>query len=631
MTTSHTIRPNASSQFSSPPASENSNKNNALRSALAHISSPLTGLLRGVIEANPKPLPVGHKPQVQRASISTLDVIEYKLIHYQAALLVVNDLLQQAGDNHAVSFQDLSELIKRSSAPLHEKRSGNPSFDCILVKQDIGGKHKRGKVKDVFRNFVREQSILIQTGQSGTEIPQQTHYVHIRTALACVIHGKIRSLGLPATSHSIEVIDKQIFDRYIDVLQSREWNNISKRHHLNFSDSKRDPHTLEFITTMTAAKNMDTVLANNYKQDNVNGICSYAIREHRHAVNLWRTEFRPELPGEGRIQFEFSGLRHGVHDAYGITDQAERAAANDARVKEFIHASVLEHLSRNHLKPASIDPKKPLDIDIVSVNLLTAVGKEKNMILQQQSALARATLQVVKVQISDKAGKEYTIQVKPRILMFNTPVDYLSLSTMGSVVGIWRTADSINNNAIKFLIGNMAAARIQSLKSELPNIQVNTLENANKRAAITAKIRLIQQLTSQIQEIYSSRAHQRVGNEPYKLPTRLLALANEIGATPAFNCKSGKDRTGQLNVEIRDLYAHLNAENGQLRDVNAPRENLALENYQQLFLTGGDREIQALNTGAPGSKSQLPYYTKLMGVTPKTIDEIKGLSKWVGT
>lgn len=615
----------------------------ALRSALTQILNPLSNLLGRVIVSDPSNesrCDVQLKPSLSAVSVSTIDAIEYKLIHYQAALLVVQDMLKQVNQNDAPSIQKLGELIERSAASLHEKRLTSPSFDCALIKQDIGGQHKRSKMTDVFRDFTREQTMLIEAGQTGTEVPVKTRHVHVRTALACVIHGKIRSLGLSARSHSIEAIDKQIFQRYIDVLQTKDWNNISKNHRLNFLDPKGNLRTLEFTTTMTAAKNMDAVLANHYRQDNINGICSYAIREDRHAVNLWRTEFGPKLPKNGQTRYEFSALRHGVHDAYGITDTTQRETANDARVKEFIHASVLEHLSRNDLNPASLSPTEVLSIDIVSVNLLTAIGKEKHMILQQQSALARANQREIQIQLADEAGVEHTIQVKPRILMFNTPVDYISLSTVGSMIGIWRTADSINNNALQMLIGSgesskpiggMAAARIQSLKSELSNLQAGDAESTDKIMEITQKILLIQQLVMQIRNVYSNRTHQRVGNEPYKLPTRLLTLANEIGATPAFNCKSGKDRTGQLNVEVRDLYAYLNAENGQLRDVNAPRENLALENYQQLFLTGGDREIQALNTGAPGSKSQLPYYTKLMGVRPNTIDEIKGLSKWVGT
>lgn len=573
-------------------------------------------------------------------SVSTADAINYKVIHYHAALKVIDDLLAKSSGSQKASLEQLSELITRSAGSLREKQSTSLSFDRDSIKQNIGGKRKRSKMMDVFCSFKREQTALIQAGKSGTDIPEHTRHVHIRTALASVIHGKFRGLGLRARSHSIEEIDKQIFDSYIDVLQTKDWDNIFKSNALNFADKEGNRKTLRFNTTMTAAKNMDAVLANNYQQDNVQGICSYAIREQRHAVNLWKTEFRPAQPGEFGTKHEFSGLRHGVHDAYGIKDPAERAAANDARVKEFIHASVLEHISRNNLEPALLNPEEALSIDIVSVNLLTPASKEKDMILQQQSAFSRANNKEIQIQIADEKGNEHTIKVKPRILMFSTPVNHLSLSKTGSMIGIWRTADSINKNAIRTLVGSgenskaiggMAAARIQGLKAELSRIPANSPENSNKRMELTEKILLIQQLTTQVRDIYSNKTHHRVGNEPYKLPTRLLALANEIGATPAFNCKSGKDRTGQLNVEIRDLYAHLNAENGQLRDVNTMREGLAQENYQQLFFAGGDREVQALNTGAPGSKSQLPYYNKLMGVTPNTIDEIKGLSKWVGT
>ena len=169
------------------------------------------------------------------------------------------------------------------------------------------------------------------------------------------------------------------------------------------------------------------------------------------------------------------------------------------------------------------------------------------------------------------------------------------------------------------------------MNAELANTDGASPAQISKRKVLTEKISLIKELVNQVREIMLKDLHHEVGNEPYKLPTRLLALSNEIGATPAFNCKSGKDRTGQLHVEIRDLYAHFNATGGLLREINAKRQGIAQENFQKLFFAGGDREIQALNTGVAGSKSQLPYYNKLMGVTPQTIDEIKGLSKWVGT
>jgi len=381
-------------------------------------------------------------------------------------------------------------------------------------------------------------------------------------------------------------------------------------------------------------------MTESYRRDGINGVCSYATREARHAVNLWNTKFRPYPIAGTDTGYVFSGLRHGVHDAYGIKTPDQRNAANDARVKEFIHASLLDHLKRNKLDTRKMSAEEAIEIKIVSVNLLTAAGKEKEMIEQQQRAFARANGQEMRIRIADGRGHEKELKVKPMIFTFCTPVNHLSLSKIGRLIGIWRTADSINKKSVKNLIGSieknepiggLVGDQLRKLNAELENTDAASAAQINKRTVLTEKISLIKELVNQVREIMLKDLHHEVGNEPYKLPTRLLALSNEIGATPAFNCKSGKDRTGQLHVEIRDLYAHLNATGGLLREINAKRQGIAQENFQKLFFAGGDREIQALNTGVAGSKSQLPYYNKLMGVTPQTIDEIKGLSKWVGT
>lgn len=562
---------------------------------------------------------------------STADAISFKLIHYQAAQRVVSDLMNKAKQtNISLPLDELSSRINQAASSLREKQWENVSYNNACIEQDGGGKQKRSKLFDIFREFQREQTKLIRVGSQGGNIPEQTRHVHIRTALASIIHGKSHSLGFRKEEVSVEALDKQIFDRYVDTLQSREWNKISLLHELQFQEPQGNVRTINFATVMTPAIDLDSVLAQKYQDDGINGICSYAIRERRHAVNLWRTEFRAEQTGESQTRHAFSGIRHGVHDAYGLEDPTERDTANDARVKEFIHACVIDHLKRHDLNPDNIDANKPLSIDIVSVNLLTPASREQEMIKQQQQAFHRASGQEIQIQVGDEKGDSRTITVKPGIIMFNTPVDQLSLSATGNLVGIWRNADLINNNAIELLIGSVGV-KIQDLNSELATITGNNETDQNKRRVISEKIELIEHLTKQIRDIYVSKRHHRVGNEPYKLPTRLLALANEIGAIPAFNCKSGKDRTGQLNVEIRDLYAHLIANNGKLRNADTKREGLEKENYKTLFMTGGDRDIQALNTGVTGSKSQLPYYHQLMDVTPKTVDQIKGLSKWVGS
>lgn len=574
-------------------------------------------------------------------SVSTANAIKFKLIHYEAALDVLKELVTKINPHaHRGSIEQFSTMIERAAHALRKELSEHSSAERTFVKAKIGGKHRHGKLTDFFRKFKHEQTLLIQVGSRGNNIPEQTRFVHIRTALASMMHGKFRSIGLHAKHLSVEALDKAIFNRYINALQSADWKNISCNHELRFTTAKGDSSPVTFKSKMTTAKNLDEVLARKYRTNNVQGICSYATQEDRHAVNLWRTEFQPETGNDRQQQYRFSGIRHAVHDAYGLKDPAGRVAANDARVQEFIHACVIDHMKRNGLDPQQIDPRKALNIDVISVNLLTSKGKENEMLRQQQQAFARVNQQEMTLHIADHAGLPYAIKVKPTIVMFNTPVNCLSLSPAGNLLGIWRSADKINQNALEILLGSgkkhsplggMVASRIHTLKAELAIISGNRIENKAQRTQIKKNINLIEKLAFQIKEIHWSKSHHRVGNEPYKLSTRLLALANEIGAVPAFNCKSGKDRTGQLNVEIRDFYAHLNGSNGELRAVNHRRQGLDQDNFQKLFIAGGDREIQTLNTGVPGSKAQLPYYNKLMGITPKTIDEIRGLSRWVGT
>ncbi len=59
--------------------------------------------------------------------------------------------------------------------------------------------------------------------------------------------------------------------------------------------------------------------------------------------------------------------------------------------------------------------------------------------------------------------------------------------------------------------------------------------------------------------------------DPYKLASRLQELAYRIGAVPAFNCKSGKDRTGQCDVEVKSAIMLERMKKG-----DAPKPNAVL-------------------------------------------------------
>ena len=63
----------------------------------------------------------------------------------------------------------------------------------------------------------------------------------------------------------------------------------------------------------------------------------------------------------------------------------------------------------------------------------------------------------------------------------------------------------------------------------------------------------VKALARQIGEMWDSRSHRKMGHEPYKMVARLAVLSSMIGMDTCWNCKSGKDRTGECDVETKYL------------------------------------------------------------------------------
>ena len=82
---------------------------------------------------------------------------------------------------------------------------------------------------------------------------------------------------------------------------------------------------------------------------------------------------------------------------------------------------------------------------------------------------------------------------------------------------------------------------------------------------------------------------------------RIAVLTNLLGGVPAWNCKSGKDRTGMMDVECKFL-ATLAALG---KDIPEPGAQLNAEQkmlYRNLLLQSGNHEMQKYNTGVAGYK-----------------------------
>ncbi|VUC86702.1 secreted effector protein [Salmonella sp. NCTC 11881] len=92
-------------------------------------------------------------------------------------------------------------------------------------------------------------------------------------------------------------------------------------------------------------------------------------------------------------------------------------------------------------------------------------------------------------------------------------------------------------------------------------------------------------------------------------------LAHEIDAVPAWNCKSGKDRTGMMDSEIkREIISlhqtHMLSAPGSLPDSGGQKI------FQKVLLNSGNLEIQKQKYGRGGKQSNEKIYRQRCSIFP---------------
>lgn len=592
-------------------------------------------------------------------AFSVKEAANFRALHYESGKAVLDDViaklrtdLQQPGLSPEQVFK-LEEQIEGVEAYQAELQTQADQFrsdryqdnadktaDKKQIKHMMGGTLHKFQAKKIlhFAGLIGarfKKAGLERSGRQGRPLPESFGKVHIKSAMASHMRGRLQQLGLKGSDvPSLEKVRGRIGDGYMQGVQRQPWKNIDRSHAMFAKGPGDSLNQVSFNNRMTRARDLSEDLKASYTADGIEGVSSLANKEARHVVNMWQTSYAPAQAGG----FEFSGIRHGIHDAYKIKSESQRHEANDARVEEFIRASIQtaspERFTRN--------PDGTLGFNIVSVSLVTPAavgGDEKEMLANQVAAYERANLkfgdQGMEVRLPQPDGSFKTEFVKPNIVAFNAGVNSFSLGKLSPFFGGWGPSDRLNNQSFKALVGDlasggalggMAGEKVAALRQQLSDPA-----QAGQHMAIRQKIGVIQDLAGQIKDMLADGSHHSAGNEPYKFPVRLLALANECDASPAFNCKSGKDRTGQLDVEIKDFYTSLNVNEGQVRDLNHRRSDAENLNLKTLFEQGGGREIQKYNTGIPGSKVDLKIFYNLFQFTSDKIDALKGLSKWVGS
>ncbi len=353
----------------------------------------------------------------------------------------------------------------------------------------------------------------------------------------------------------------------IHQLNHREWPVLSRA--LNFDGGT-------FTSVQTPAAHL-TPLKGGYQASGVNGICSSERDRNDHAVNLMQTRL---VDNDGKELF--AGVRSATIGA-DIKDAAGRKHASHVRAGETIKAAL-------DLRPDLVAAAKAGKVPVLRMTSTSLMSPSP--IATKEAAYLKTQVDAWQEinQASQKNGYIFVqgfgdspIRVKVEILPFSVGVNsfaFLGPSSLQGLIGGWDTSDRINDASLGTLMGWTQDFLRSNPQSE------------HFDRVIT--------LRREIREIVDNKLHHQDGGDPYKLASRLQELAYRIGAVPAFNCKSGKDRTGQCDVEVKSAIMLERMKKG-----DAPKPNAVLTPHQQNVLRttqleSGTLEITKSNTGAMG-------------------------------
>lgn len=336
-------------------------------------------------------------------------------------------------------------------------------------------------------------------------------------------------------------------------------------------------------------------IAGTYPQSVHGYMCHSASTNH--AVNLAVSSLTVGEPG-GERKTAFTGVRHGVHSAWEIRNDNERAQANANRAKEAVIAAFLAKYDNPEANPPQLpepgdDGTTTVDLPMTSVSLLTpdpvrhktgrnSASDERSMLRDQCEAWDAVALTGVEFEYRGRR-----IKIQPQILKFNFGVNEGAVNwpwPISNLTGGWRVSGAMNNAAF--------AAFETQVRAFIDNHPADKEHEANAAAT----------LLDQCRRIFRTQGERRDNHDAYKIVARIAVLSHLIGNVPCWNCKSGKDRTGEMDVECKFL-ATLVARGETIPEPGARLTKAQKELFRSIALEGGNFEMQKMNTGLAGFKT----------------------------
>ena len=305
-----------------------------------------------------------------------------------------------------------------------------------------------------------------------------------------------------------------------------------------------------------------------------------------------------------------------------VSDPDKLQAALDGEVVD-LNLSSISLLTPDRVRPISSGPK----------------SNERKMLRHQTEALQSLSGRQKNLQVRDASGDLRTVVVNCKVRTFNFGVNEGAVSKplhiipqdtpgWGKLMG-WSYAMERNNPELKALLGEREwelggevvkkldelAGEHAKLQSVLAFTRSSQQDGANPEstaaisklerecAAIEQRSTALSYAAQNAKAIWREGSYNKGGQDPYKMVSRLGMVINAMGETLAFNCKSGKDRTGQLDAELKYLTTLNASPSGEsLPEPVAPATPELRQMRSDFTLGTGNLEMQRLNTGLPGFK-----------------------------
>lgn len=297
-----------------------------------------------------------------------------------------------------------------------------------------------------------------------------------------------------------------------------------------------------------------------------------------------------------------------------------------------------------------------VDVALSSISVLTpdslrnlagsARSDERTMLNHQTEALGQlAARNPVELRVRDDDGSLRTVNVNVQLRQFNFGVNAgavgrarvgpvsIPSQTPGwrNLMG-WGFAMERNNPQMQRLLGEANAAElggdvadrlfsmrreaaeaaesVADIESEIAirggpagneDLQEDAATQRAELATLNKRIESLDSAARQAKAIWASNDYRAGGGDPFKMVSRLALVGHLMGETPLFNCKSGKDRTGQLDAEVKFLATAADENGGRVPPSDESMETWRPVRNDFVFNTG-NLEMQRLNTGLPGYK-----------------------------